>query len=166
MKLVHITILLFAIILMGCVEATHDPVDDDGKGKFGKLENNFQSIFANIIQPKCVECHSGSNAPHNIHLSSYEEIVNGSAFPPLIVPGKPNESSLYKSVLNGSMPKNRPRLSETELVVLYNWIRDGALKKPGEKLPPDDDEPPNEDEPPDDNDNGSNRACNGDEPCD
>jgi len=160
MKLALVAVFFVVVFVLGCGEATHDPGSNNGPGGFRKLEGNFQSVFTNIIQPKCVRCHSGSDAPHKIYLTSYEEIVGGTVFPPLIVPGKPNDSSLYKSVLSGKMPKNRPRLSDAELGVLYNWILDGALKEPGDEPPCDDDEPP------DDDGNGCDKPCDDDEPCD
>lgn len=136
--------------ITGCSDAYHSP-GSENPGGYGKLENNFQSIEANIIRPLCVQCHSGADAPHGIYLTSYEAIINSPVFPPLVIPGKPNESSLYKSVLSGKMPKENRRLNQYELKVIYDWILSGAYKVP-----------PTDDEPPDDGD----EPCEDDEPCD
>ena len=158
---------LVLAFLMGCMEAKHDP----GSGKFsagyGKLEPTFESINRKIFGPKCVSCHSGSDAPHGIDITTYEKIINGSVFPPLVVPGSPENSSLYNSVMNNSMPKDSQPLSTVEKLTLFNWIRGGALKVPGDdgdgKEPcegEDCDEPCDPDEPCDDD-----NACEKEEPC-
>ena len=40
-----------------------------------------------------------------------------------MIPGKPEESLLYKKVKDGSMPMGKPHLSEKEVETIFSWIR-------------------------------------------
>ncbi len=90
------------------------------------LTSSFRSLQQNVFTPKCVECHSGSNSPHGIDLSNYQKIVNSPLFPPLVIPGNPEGSSLYEVCASGEMPKGAQHLSSEELKALYDWIKNGA----------------------------------------
>jgi hypothetical protein len=143
------SIVIFGVCTVGC-DTIHDPGSESAGFGYTKLESNFASIYTNIINPMCVRCHSGSDAPHGIVLTSYEHILSSPVFPPLVVPGDPDRSSLYKSVVSGKMPKDMRRLSAFELEMLYTWIAKGAGKEKTPEEPPDDGEPPDDDgEPPD-----------------
>lgn len=143
------------MVANGCMDAHHSPGKGDLNGGNQKLETSFSSIEANIIRPLCIDCHSGTNPPHGILLTSYEAIVNSPIFPPLIIPKKPLESSLYKSVLTGQMPRDRRKLNQNELQVIYNWILSGAPQMP-----------PSESEPPCGQKVSCQDPCDPDEPCD
>ena len=132
-----ILILFGGLSLIGCkyFEAKHDPGSGQPSGKLGKPTAEFVGLDRAIFKPLWVDCHSGASAPHKIELNSYEKIMSGSVFPPLVVPGDPEGSSLYQSIANGSMPKNRRKLTNPERIALYNWIKNGALKEPGNKPP-------------------------------
>ncbi|MCB0364655.1 MAG: hypothetical protein H6624_06510 [Bdellovibrionaceae bacterium] len=152
------------------MEAIHDP----GSNGLGDLKPTFKSVSAVIFANKCVECHSGAKTPHGIDLSSYGVIKGNNSFPPLLVPGNPLASSLYRSIANDSMPKDRPPLSFQEKQAIYEWILQGGLevpKKDGEPECEKEDcqpgEPPDEPgplpgEPPDEPPN----ECEPGEPCD
>lgn len=124
-------IVISPLIFSACnfrIEKTHD-LDRVA------LTASFRSVRQNIFVPKCVECHSGSNAPHGIDLSSYQRIVNSSLFPPLVIPGNPESSSLYSACASGDMPKNASRLSSAELKVIYDWIKNGASESEDSPTP-------------------------------
>jgi hypothetical protein len=80
--------------------------------------STFSSVFANIISPKCLSCHSnnGKSPP----LTSYAQIVN------IVKPLAASQSQLYTSMISGGMPPNSP-LSPTELQSVADWINAGAL---------------------------------------
>jgi hypothetical protein len=95
------------------------------------IDATYSSMQAKVFTPKCVSCHSGSAAPHGIVLNSYASIVHNGMFPPLVVPGNPETSSLYQAVADGSMPKNQAPLSPKALAALYVWIKSGAPETEG-----------------------------------
>ena len=99
------------------------------------IEANFTSIQEKILKTKCVACHSGTSPALNIDLSSYENIINSVAFPPLVVRGEPLKSNLVKVVESGKMPYGPNKLSDAEKAVLKTWIANGARKNETDPLP-------------------------------
>ncbi|MDZ4677035.1 MAG: c-type cytochrome domain-containing protein [Oligoflexia bacterium] len=133
--------IIFPVTVAGCGPAYHDP-DDAG----ALVEPNYKSVSTNIIQNKCVSCHNSVKKDNGIDLSSYEKIFAPEVFPPLIIPGNPEKSSLFKSVLSGKMPKDAQPLSQKQLKAIYDWIKNGAKKeeqpsKPNPPTTPEPDEP-------------------------
>ena len=90
------------------------------------VQPTYKSLQANVFAPKCTSCHSGSGAPHGIVCSTYNNLLHNGMFPPLIIPGNPDASSLYQIVASGSMPKDQASLSQKSLSALYTWIKNGA----------------------------------------
>ncbi|MFN9067471.1 MAG: c-type cytochrome domain-containing protein [Bdellovibrionales bacterium] len=91
-----------------------------------KTVPEFDSINKTIIIPKCLNCHSPGGRAEDVPFDSYEGILA------TIVPGEPDKSDFYLSVLPNSrrlMPPTRsgiPPLNEEEIQALRNWILDGA----------------------------------------
>ena len=133
---------------MGC-DAYHDMPPEDDSLNFEKLGVSFQTLNEKILIPKCLRCHrSGKQSNHFIDLSSYNSIVSSGVFPPLVVEGKPEESSLYTSVREFRMPEQGTKLIEQEIEYIRNWILLGAKReKVSSKKPRD---PGDTDEPGDD----------------
>ena len=59
-----------------------------------------------------------------IDLSNYSKLM--SAGTGVILPGNPLNSTLYLNVQSGRMPLGAPRLSDTEIKVISDWISEGA----------------------------------------
>jgi mono/diheme cytochrome c family protein len=73
-----------------------------------------------------VECHGAKVQTNGLNLSSAADLSKGSESGPVIVPGKPDESLLYRMVSEGKMPFGKPHLSDTELSAIRIWIAQGA----------------------------------------
>ena len=87
----------------------------------------YASLQTKVFSPKCVSCHmENGNAPHGVICTNYEHLMSGAVFPPLIIPGSPERSSLYVAVSSGGMPKDSSRLSKNEIDAIYTWIKNGA----------------------------------------
>ena len=95
-------------------EPTPEPIDD------GKLTATFRSIQVNILEPKCVRCHSGPNAKAGLDFSTWESSMVS------VEPGKPDESTFFAMVDWDEMPPRNP-LPQEEKDAIYQWILDGAL---------------------------------------
>ena len=78
---------------------------------------HFSSINSNIIQPKCMPCHAGRRGSD---FSSYNGVLNR------VKIGNPDGSRLYTDVRDGSMPINKPQLTDDEILAIYQWIQNGA----------------------------------------
>lgn len=155
---------------MGC-DPKHIGDFEDREAQAEKaLAANFGAINSLIIQPKCLSCHkTGSSNNHYVNLSSYESILKSNVFPPLIVPGNPEQSSLYTSIRDGRMPKRSSKLSNRYAKVLFDWISKGAKKVPDAGGGDDDDDGGEDDDlPPDCEPDEPGCGDGGDEPpsCD
>lgn len=85
-----------------------------------------------VLKEKCFGCHGGD--PNDIRggyvLTTMEGMLQGGdAEEATVVPGKPNESSLYQAVMWDGYempPKETDRLTEEQTEVIRKWIEAGA----------------------------------------
>lgn len=84
------------------------------------VEPRWASLFANVIQPKCVGCHNGTRQDGGVNLSNYNAARN------TVQPGNPNASSLYTSTSTARMPRGGVPLNGSQLTALRDWITNGA----------------------------------------
>ena len=81
-----------------------------------------------ILEGNCLACH-GETRMSGLDLRQRDTTLKGGTRGPALVPGDPDASLFYKAVLqNGDlkMPMGRPRLSEGDLQILHEWIKEGA----------------------------------------
>ena len=109
------------------------------KGEVEQLQ--FQKVtyvddVAPIMQKHCAECHvagqQGAEAS-GLLIDSYESVMKGSRFGPVIVPGSAITSSLYilvsgKAKLTITMPHGKDPLSTEEIETIRVWIENGAVE--------------------------------------
>ena len=85
------------------------------------LTATFSGINANIIQPKCVSCHSATLGRGGIRLYSYNLVMK------YVKPGTANSSKLFSITNKGEMPpKPNTLLNAQELKAISDWINSGA----------------------------------------
>ena len=90
-----------------------------------------------VFQARCVTCHGGLRKEGGLDMRTVASRLKGGKSGPALVPGRPEESLLYKRIVNGQMPPDAmakdlavelPTPNETEIV--RAWIAGGA-KEPG-----------------------------------
>lgn len=82
-----------------------------------------------LFQKSCIPCHNASVAQGGLDLSSRAAMLKGSEHGPVVLPGKPEESPLYKVVAHIStpnMPFNGKKLADADIAKIADWIRAGA----------------------------------------
>lgn len=85
------------------------------------LQATFTSIERNILGPKCVACHSASNAKKGYAYDSYKAVMKS------VSTSNPSASRLYKISQKGVMPpRPRAQLNSDELRLILQWIEAGA----------------------------------------
>jgi uncharacterized membrane protein len=108
------------------------------------------SFYAMRIQPifeeKCVLCHKAGKFKGKLRLDSYEHLMRGGKDGPVIHPGEPGKSELFRRVTlppgsKDSMPaEGKPALTAAETKIIEAWIAAGATTQIGEAaiqgLPP------------------------------
>jgi uncharacterized membrane protein len=79
---------------------------------------HFSSINPGIIQTKCMPCHNSSGGKTDF--TSYDGVYAS------VQPYAASSSSLYTQITSGDMPRDRPMLSDDEILAIYQWIQNGA----------------------------------------
>lgn len=94
--------------------------------------------FANDVQPiinkHCIECHmkgGKGNVASGFLVESYASVMKGTKFGPVIVPGDPLSSSLYRLVAGEvdqsiRMPHGKDPIPQQEIATIEAWIAQGA----------------------------------------
>ncbi len=91
--------------------------------------------YASDIQPifnqHCVTCHGPSKAENGLRLDSYDGVMKGTQYGPVVAPGSPNTSALVSVVVGTAspsirMPHGGQRLNEQQVQSIVLWIEAGA----------------------------------------
>lgn len=94
----------------------------------------YKDDVAPILQAHCAECHTagkpGAEAT-GLTVDSYESLMKGSEYGPVIEPGSARTSSLYilisgKENLTINMPHGKAPLSTEDIETIRVWIDNGA----------------------------------------
>lgn len=98
---------------------------------------SFTQDIQPILRDHCLECHNREESKGGFDVSSHASLFRqGRKAGPGVVPGHPERSSVM-DFLEGrrepAMPKGGPALSERQVSLLREWIREGAL--PDEPAP-------------------------------
>jgi len=91
----------------------------------------FTADVLPLLRRKCFGCHGdGTDLEGKLDLRTRAGMLKGGESGPALVPGKPEKSRLYQSVLRtGKLqmpPKERNKLTKAETEVLRKWIAGGA----------------------------------------
>lgn len=88
-----------------------------------------------IFEKKCTVCHSGRELKGKFDLGTYEGVVKGGQRGAAIVPGKANDSLMYKLMHREIKPFMPPRgedpITPQELALVKLWIDQGAKAPTG-----------------------------------
>ncbi len=88
---------------------------------------SFNEAIQPLLRRKCVNCHGVNNRKAELTLSDVVGIQDGGESGPVIVAGEPSKSLLFQRVQSGEMPPDeKDRLSESEILLISNWIASGA----------------------------------------
>lgn len=87
-----------------------------------------------ILDKYCLECHVPGGAGQTasgFDVSSYESLMKGGNFGPLVIPGDPLTSTLNMLVEGRAdpsirMPHGRGTLTDREIETLRAWVQEGA----------------------------------------
>ena len=83
-----------------------------------------------VLEKNCLECHGGKFIRHGLDLSTKENSLKpGESGSPAIVPGKAQESLLFKKITHAdepAMPYKREKLADAEIAAIAAWINAGA----------------------------------------
>ena len=124
-----IAVVLLAIVFTATVQAA-----DDKKNAASRkaAEAHFAGRVLPLLKKRCFGCHGdGKELEGKLDLRTRKAMLKGGENGPALVPGKPEKSAIYTAVLRtGDLvmpPKERNKLSKTEIATLKTWIKNGAI---------------------------------------
>jgi hypothetical protein len=95
-------------------------------------------IYLDVVQPaldrRCAGCHNNSKTSGGLSMRSYETLMKGGSKGPVITPGDPSTSDLFRRVSlapdrSDFMPKDgKTPLNKNEVAAIGWWISQGAPK--------------------------------------
>lgn len=121
--------------ILSCMIFTTILVATSGTSVGQQKQVSFKNDVFPIIKANCLPCHLQENEnPSRLSMDNYELLMKGGEHGNTVVPGKPKESNLYLKLLPNppfgkQMARNRKKLSEEEIKIIYDWIEQGAKKE-------------------------------------
>lgn len=100
----------------------------------GRQEVSFKTQVQPIVKKYCAECHSvggPGTQKSGFTVDSYQSLMKGTKFGPVVVPGSAVSSSFYRLV-SGSvdpsirMPHGKDKLPAEDIQLIERWIDQGA----------------------------------------
>src|SRR6266516_1747230 len=87
----------------------------------------FEKNIRPILKAHCFECHGeDQKLKAGLDLRLRRLMLKGGDDGPVLVPGKPERSLLFKMVHSGEMPKRDKKLTREQLALIKQWIATGA----------------------------------------
>jgi hypothetical protein len=105
-----------------------------GCGEPQKPQVSFKNDVKPIIDKNCTECHNeggvGTEAS-GFQTVTYETIMKGTKYGPVVIPGHALSSSLYRLVAGKvdpsiQMPHGKEAIPPEQIVLIEAWIEQGA----------------------------------------
>jgi len=106
----------FALVVAASTAVAQAPVD-------------FTNDIRPIMERSCWNCHGDALQLSGLDLTSRENALKGGDRGPAIVPGRAEDSRLYRAVaglVEPAMPMEGDALSASEIASVRDWINDGA----------------------------------------
>ena len=97
---------------------------------------SYEEDVRPIIQIRCLECHQPGGAGYEasgLDMRTYESLMKGTKFGPVIVPGNAFTSNLnalveWRAPVEIRMPHNKKKLTHCEINIFRQWVNQGAHK--------------------------------------
>lgn len=122
-----IAVVASTVIGAGCSSETDKP------------KVSYQENIAPILEANCKQCHlPGQKGAEKsgFLMDTYEAVMEGTKFGPVVVPGSAESSSLYRLIAGKAdpsiqMPHGKQPLSKDEISAIKQWIDEGAVQGGG-----------------------------------
>jgi mono/diheme cytochrome c family protein len=122
--------LILTVALGGVVAVTVHP----NAACAASPETSFQEDVFPIFKGRCIDCHQPGGQGYEksgFDLSTYEGLMKGTKYGPMVVPGDPVTSNLmwlldWRASPELRMPHGKKKLSTCDRDAIRHWIREGA----------------------------------------
>ena len=96
-----------------------------------KKPTNYEQNVKPILQKRCLNCHNADDQEADLDLSSFNSIMKGGSSGKVVKAGSPANSILFQSINHEDgvepMPPESPKIADSEIETIDQWIRDGLL---------------------------------------
>src|SRR6059058_3281954 len=86
----------------------------------------FKTEILPVLEKNCVQCHGAQQKMAKLDLSSFTGMMEGSSSGPVIAPGKPERSLMWKLIENDTMPQGG-KLTTAEKQLIKSYIQYGRF---------------------------------------
>jgi mono/diheme cytochrome c family protein len=107
---------IFVVLTSGMYAATPDEAEF------------FEKRVRPVLAEHCIKCHGPEKQKADLRLDSKTALLKGSDIGPVVVSGKPEESSFIKSIRHegdSKMPEREDKLPDEQIAALTEWVRMG-----------------------------------------
>src|SRR5258708_12332550 len=91
-----------------------------------KRDPLFKTEILPVLEKNCVGCHGPQQKMAKLDLSSFTGMMEGSSSGPVIAPGKPERSLMWKLIENDTMPQGG-KLTTAEKQLIKSYIQYGRF---------------------------------------
>src|SRR3954454_17008266 len=81
---------------------------------FAQRDPLFKTEILPVLEKNCVACHGPAQKMAKLDLSSFTGMMEGSSSGPVIAPGKPERSLMWKLIEGDQMPQGPKKLTVAE----------------------------------------------------
>ncbi len=89
-------------------------------------EVSFSADVLPIFEARCQRCHGTGRAEAGLNLATHADVLAGSDYGPVVVPGSAGTSRLVDVLLSGEMPLGGRPLDDYKIQTISDWIDTGA----------------------------------------
>src|SRR5690349_25134674 len=93
---------------------------------FAQRDPLFKTEILPVLEKNCVGCHGPAQKMAKLDLSSFTGLMEGSSSGPVIAPGKPERSLLWKLIESDQMPQGG-KLTVAEKQLIKSYIQYGRF---------------------------------------
>src|SRR5439155_7240892 len=93
---------------------------------FAQRDPLFKTEILPVLEKNCVSCHGPKQKMAKLDLSSFAAMMDGSSSGPVIAPGKPERSLMWKMIENDTMPQGG-KLTTAEKQLIKSYIQYGRF---------------------------------------
>ena len=113
---------LSILMMLGCFDRQPETKPSaDGESPLG-----FVRDIKGITAKFCLECHGAEKTEAGLDLRTVESMLKGGEGGPVIVPGKPEESLLFKMINDEKMPPDGAMPKAGDIERVRRWIASGT----------------------------------------
>jgi mono/diheme cytochrome c family protein len=122
------------VLALPAVEVCGQDARSGPKAKRATETVSFGEDVFPIFKGRCVDCHQPGGKGYEtsgLDLRTYEGLMRGTKFGPMVVPGDPDLSNLvwlldWRAKAQLRMPHGQKQLSTCDRSAIRTWIREGA----------------------------------------